>query len=319
MTAGAISHRETRYLFVFVLHLGWIVLMASGAGIIGERGRVTGRTVPTSPAVVHGERMRPVERGRTPGAGGVTGPAAAAKGVSVRRRLGVTGRAGARRAGKAAAAVAVRAGYRSVGPGQREGREVMVEGPVSPGRRSVAGGAVGAERSVVPVVLGMTADARRRRADVAPAGMTRAAGGLGVGAGQGEAGPGMGEGEVLPTARQVAVDAIARELSAVLIVPRVAASAGAADLGPLSVDMARLADHLRVQPRKRKACPVVVEAGATPALRRVALPTRGPQAAVMNLVGAVAIEALGRRGPQGGQGARLPMAEDAFRFVMASH
>ena len=194
----------------------------------------------------------------------------------------------------------------------------MVESPISPGRRSVAGGAISAEFAIVPVVLGMTTDARRRRADVPPAWVTRAAGRLGVGAGQGEAGPGMGEGEVLPTARQVAVDAIARELPAVWIVSRVAAPAAAADR-PLPLDMARPAGHLRVQPRKRKARPVVVEGGAVPALRRVALVTRCPQAADVNVVGPVALEALGRRGAQGGQGARRPMAEDAFRFAMASH
>src|SRR3972149_650408 len=202
MTAGAIPHRETRDLFVLVFHPGPTVLVAPRAGVVGERRGMACAAVAARSAVIHRKGVRPIERGWTPGAGGVTGPAAAAKGVSMRGRVAMTGRAGARRALERAATVAALAARAPMGARQREGRQVVVERPVRPGRRAVAGGAIGAGFAIVPVVLDVTTDARRRRADVPPAWVTRAAGRLGGGAGQREAGPAGGEGGGLPTPRQ---------------------------------------------------------------------------------------------------------------------
>jgi DNA polymerase-2 len=198
VTVQTAPHREARNLFVLVLHPGAAVLMAAGARIVHQRGRMARGAVPAGTAVIHRERMRTVKRCRTPRARRMAGAAIAAKNASMRGGPGVAGRTRGRRAGETAAAVAASAGRAAVGPRQRERREVVVECPIGPGRRPMAGPTFGAESAVVSVVIGMAPDTGRRRVDVPAARVTVTAAHLGVRRFQGEAGAGVREDQVIP-------------------------------------------------------------------------------------------------------------------------
>ena len=290
--------------------------VASGAGVAGQRGRVALRAGPTGAAMVHGERMRPVERRGLPGPGRVADPQPPRRTVPCE-------------AGLAWQAAHVLGVPLNLPPAWQLWQDTLRWAPVNgnddrawskvqsvPRRGLVAGGAVLAEGSLVAVVAGVASDARRRRPDVPAVRMAGRTGGLGVPARQGEPRLGVVEGDVLPAGGRVAGGAVARELSAVRVVRVVAAAAGEADPRPVPVDVAGLAERTDVPPDEWEARPVVVDGGVRPGRGGVALLARGAQAALVDVVGGMAGDALGLGGLERLDGRRTLVAGAAQRLVV---
>src|SRR3990172_5034121 len=143
-------------------------------------------------------------------------------------------------------------------------------------------------------------------------------GGAGVPAPEGEPRLGMVEGDVPPAGGRVAAGAVTGKLPGVRVVRGVAAAAGETDPRPVPVDVAGLAERTDVPSDQREARPVVVDAGIRPGCGGVALPARVAQAAVMDVVGGVAGDALGLRGPQRQEGRRPLMTGAAERLLVAA-
>ena len=174
-------------------------------------------------------------------------------------RLTVAVEASPRRTHVLPALVALQTGGGAVGAGEREARELVIEGHLRPAIGGVAGAAVLPELAAVPVVPPVAGHTLCRRFDELAIDVTGVACGVEVGTGEREDGLGVIKGELEPCRRLVACAAVLNELTAVHIGFAVAGPAQARQPHPLAVDVTGLAVRLQVAADKSVAGQLMVE------------------------------------------------------------
>jgi hypothetical protein len=154
MAANAILKITNAFFPVFTLDLGRGMLVAAVAGLGLQTVRVASLagTIIVG-AVVHRERMRATELGRSPGAGSMAIGAGRAKQARVRGRFGMAGDTIAPRPGEDIVEVTRLAGHLGVRPGQGEVGQSVVKGGRLPIGWRMAGGAILAKLALVGIVL----------------------------------------------------------------------------------------------------------------------------------------------------------------------
>lgn len=172
MTAHAVGKIPDALFLMFLRNFALIVLVAGVAGVGGIAIGMAGRARPACPTMVHREGMRTIERGRPPGAGRMAQAAIEPEQPGMERRFAMALEASRRRPHVAPPLVTLETGSVAVGAVQREARKLVVEGHFRPAVGGMAGAAVVAELTTVPVIFLVTGNTLGRRVDKLPIDMT---------------------------------------------------------------------------------------------------------------------------------------------------
>ena len=165
MAAHAILEVTNAFFHVLGLDSGRGVLMAAIAGVYLQAvGVARAACADAAFAVIEWKHVAKVEARRRPGAGGVARLAVRAEGAPVVNGIGMAAHACLRRTFEDIVGMTFRTGRVDVGAGQGKGRLAVIECCVRPLFRCMATGAVGAELSLMLVVLAVTGDTILRRA-----------------------------------------------------------------------------------------------------------------------------------------------------------
>jgi hypothetical protein len=238
MTTDAVGEVSPHLFLMLLGDLTLVVLVTSVACVCRIAVGMAGGTSAACPAMVHGEGMRAIVRGRSPSTRGMAGSTIQPEKSSMEGRLLMAVKAGCGRSHIRTSHVTLEAGCRDVRAGERKTGKIVVEGHLRPSIRRVACAAILPKLTRMVIIFSMAGNTLSGRVDELTKLVAPIAGGIDVGAGELETGSNVIINMIDPLRRLMAGATILSELTHVDIIFGVTCGTHFRYPNPLPVNMA---------------------------------------------------------------------------------